>query len=366
MTSAALPALFGLLGCLSVLLALRRDEGRTGYWLAAVGLALALGFSLGGLFQDGRLVSRSEALERELGRLQEENRTLGAQLESFGLAPQPVTPGPPEATIPIPTPSARVATEGEGSSLPTEAVPNLAVDISADASGEAEMPSPFPTAQPDAETVTGPETPLEAEAATAPEITQPEVAPLETAPDEAPQAEAPLEAEAAETEASAPPELLSEPNLPAPEEAAPPEAAAETAESPEFVNLEGEWEMQTVTEETSYPPYLGLELTFQLEVEQVGAALNAQGEKLSERLPDDPALRSYPPGSRTPIELAGRLIGPSLIELTFLEEGSQRASGGEMVLTVVSPTRLEGSFSSSASGAAGSVRLQKLVTAASE
>lgn len=270
MITAGATLLFGLLCAASLLFALRSRERYTPLWLVAVAAALACGLSLGSLLQDGRLVTRIEALKLETEQLERDNAALSEQLG------------------------------GGGRTEPADVSPNTSVPetLSAPLVAGRDLPS----------------------------------GPLEPANDLAP--------DLAQRTSSLDRAGGSASSLP--------------------VALSGRWRVRTTIEETTYPNFSGAELIFEIDLIQTGERFQAEGTKFGERLAGDAAVREYPPGSRTPIRLAGEFLGERQVQVTFEESGAVRSSEGSMLLTVVSPTQLEGSFSSSAAGSAGRVVFEKL------
>ena len=343
----AATSFFALLALGNIAFALRSEEKRAMSWLIAIAATLVCGISFGNFVQDGRLTARIDLLVRETERLKEDNLVLSNQLRretssDVGLPiVQSAQDTPPDQTNE--TGAARDPVETPAS-LPSTPFANSPVSGTPETGG-----------------------------ATEPNTTQPE---SETAQIEV----ADASGGAASTSAEVIPETSSEPGLDTggleePSQAisgsvlggataTPPNQGAldetfETVGETNALTLSGIWEMQTTIEETSYPSFLGTELTFRLDLRQEGGRLQAEGEKLSERAVGA-TVREYSPGSRTPIVLAGEFLGENLVQFAFEEQGTTRSSGGDMLLMVVSPTRLEGSFSSSAAGSAGRVVFWKL------
>ena len=315
-------AFFALLCLVSVVFALRGEERRVSPWLVAVTAAWVCGISFGNFVQDGRLTAHIDLLTRETERLQADNVALSEQLRRSDRLPIIESePTAPDQSIPI--------FSDDESDPPTDAnVANLSEPTHRTEEKPQGDPSPENRATTRSETSADPGT--------------------------------------ANLSASTPTETGSvQDTLPSREvnatsrnpvaQGGGAEPLGETAPP----SLSGSWELRTIIEETSYPSFLGTQLTFRVNLTQTGERLQAEGEKLSEQS-TGAAAREYAPDSRTPITLEGAFLGERLVQLAFEERGSLRSSGGDMLLTVVSPERLEGSFSSNAAGSAGRVVFEKI------
>ena len=312
MFSLVLTAAFGILSALSIYLAHRDEEGRTFFWVMATLCALAFGFSLGSFNQDARL--------------RNEIATLKARLQTEGSA----------AVDPLET-----AVETRAN----DARDDAADDAAGEAVGEGVGDAPDSAGSvPDTPSQVAFTVPPTASASPAPsDVVLSAPAPL-TPPPDTPESDV-LRSAAPATGTG----------LPEPE---PARAPPVTATDDRLSELAGTWEMTTTIERTAYPTYLGLELTFRLDVTASGGTFSALGNKTAERAPGAARTLSYAPSAANRIALTGAYVDADTLAVSF-EEGVD-AQGGTMTLNAVSPQRLEGVFSSSAAASGGSVVWRKL------
>ena len=324
MFSLVLTAAFGILGALSIYLARRDEEGRTFFWIMATLCALAFGFSLGSFNQDARL--------------RNEIATLRARLQTEGSA----AVGPLETAV-----ETRVndAVDDAGDNAAGEAVGEGVGDAPDSVGSVPDTPSQVAfTAPPTASASPTVSVPPTASALPAPsDVVLSAPAPL-TPPPDTPEADV-LRSVTTATGTG----------LPEPE---PARALPVTATDVRLSELAGTWEMTTTIERTAYPTYLGLELTFRLDVTASGGTFSALGNKTAERAPGAARTLSYAPSAANRIALTGAYVDADTLAVSF-EEGVD-AQGGTMTLNAVSPQRLEGVFSSSAAASGGSVVWRKL------
>ncbi len=141
-----------------------------------------------------------------------------------------------------------------------------------------------------------------------------------------------------------------EPPPPEPSSAFPPNAhpaVLNSMRSRRAGDLNGSWEIQNVVSSTSYPAYRGLRLTYRIVVRQDGERVSGDGEKWAEN------GRRIPAGQRTPIHLAGELVGRE-VRVRFTERGDRRDSPGSFRWRLSADgTRFAGTFASSAAAARG-------------
>ena len=131
-------------------------------------------------------------------------------------------------------------------------------------------------------------------------------------------------------------------------------AAVGTAGPPDSVpDVSGKWAVATVVESSSYARFAGLQLGYDIELQQAGERVTGVGRKVTEN-----GARI---GSRaqTPISVAGTLDGEQL-NLTFTERGSRRPTEGKFVLLLDDGEKLRGRFSSDAARSSGSVEARRL------
>ena len=112
-------------------------------------------------------------------------------------------------------------------------------------------------------------------------------------------------------------------------------------------NLTGEWRLVNTIEQTSYPSYTNLRLSYRLTISQTGTAFTAEGEKISE---DDRSLEAV---ERTPIHLTG-WVNENSAGATYVEEGSRRKTSGRFAWTIGGGgNKLSGTFVSTAADSSG-------------
>ncbi|HOD82579.1 MAG: hypothetical protein BWX88_00908 [Planctomycetes bacterium ADurb.Bin126] len=137
----------------------------------------------------------------------------------------------------------------------------------------------------------------------------------------------------------------------------PPVEAQELPPSP-LPTLQGNWFIESTTLRTSYNPYIGIRVRYQVSVFQDGSALEVQGEKVGEVV--DGEERKLTGRGRTGIRLRGRIVpgagAPPTIALTGEEESTKKAPfATSFELRVQSSDVLVGAFSSTAASASGTV-----------
>ncbi len=131
---------------------------------------------------------------------------------------------------------------------------------------------------------------------------------------------------------------------------APPESIG-TAGS--LQNVSGSWSMATQVESTSYSPYTGLRLGYEMKLEQDGDRVTGVGRKVTENGSE------IGERAQTPLTVSGTIAGDRLT-LTFEERGTQRATQGKFVLLVDDAGTLRGRFSSNAAQSSGRVEAHRV------
>jgi hypothetical protein len=127
-------------------------------------------------------------------------------------------------------------------------------------------------------------------------------------------------------------------------------SAEPTDSNPATRLLSGEWSMTTRVESSRLKRYEGLQLGYQVRLQQVGSRLSGDGYKLLE---NGQAVMT-----RTPIRLNGTVEGDRVV-LTFHEGGTRRPSQGKLVLDRESDHVLRGRFSSDAAQSSGLVEAHR-------
>ena len=118
-------------------------------------------------------------------------------------------------------------------------------------------------------------------------------------------------------------------------------------------NVSGSWNMATQVESTSYSPYAGLKLGYDLKLQQDGDRVTGVGRKVTENGSE------IGERAQTPLTVSGTIAGDRLT-LTFEERGTQRATQGKFVLLVDDAGTLRGRFSSNAAQSSGRVEAHRV------
>jgi transcriptional regulator with XRE-family HTH domain len=155
--------------------------------------------------------------------------------------------------------------------------------------------------------------------------------------------------------AAPPPAAPSRASSPVPEST---DRAAPSTPGPEAVKpsgpaLSGLWTMNTRVESSSYRDFEGLQLGYRLQLHQEGNRITGEGVKTLEN------GRELAGGAKTAIEVEGTYVGHR-VTLTFTERGTQRTTGGKMILDVSDDGVLRGRFSSSAARSSGTAEVRRL------
>jgi hypothetical protein len=118
-------------------------------------------------------------------------------------------------------------------------------------------------------------------------------------------------------------------------------------------NVSGSWDLATQVESTSYSPYAGLKLGYEMKLEQDGDRVTGVGRKVTENGSE------IGPRAQTPLTVNGTIAGDRLT-LTFVERGTQRPTQGKFVLLVDEAGTLRGRFSSNAAQSSGRVEAHRV------
>ena len=171
-------------------------------------------------------------------------------------------------------------------------------------------------------------------------ITPTEVTPKETPPDET------------AAPPSQPPQTSNDPPKAAANPAVQPDKVATTGSVP---NLAGSWTLNTKVESSSVSRFAGLQLGYELRLEQKGDRITGVGRKVAEN--GTPINKR----AQTPLSVSGTINGDRLT-LNFVERGRRRPSRGKFVLLVDEGDSLRGRFSSTAARSSGIVEAHRLPT----
>lgn len=120
-------------------------------------------------------------------------------------------------------------------------------------------------------------------------------------------------------------------------------------------NVSGSWNLATQIESSSYSPYAGLKLGYEMKLQQDGDRVTGVGRKVTENGSE------IGPRAQTPLTVSGTIAGDRLT-LTFVEQGTQRETQGKFVLLVDEAGTLRGRFSSNAAQSSGRVEARRVST----
>ncbi len=148
----------------------------------------------------------------------------------------------------------------------------------------------------------------------------------------------------------------SSPNIPAePSSAASTAPSGNVATSGTLPNVAGSWALTTRVESSSYPRYAGLQLGYEIRLDQKGDHVTGSGKKITENGSE------ISPRGQTPLTISGTISGDRLT-LNFVERGTRRSTQGKFVLILDEAGRLRGRFSSSAAQSSGLVEADRVPT----
>ena len=136
---------------------------------------------------------------------------------------------------------------------------------------------------------------------------------------------------------------------------APTARTGNVATSGTLPNVAGSWTLKTQVESSSYSRYEGLQLGYEIRLEQKGDRVTGSGRKTTENDND------INPQGQTPLSLSGTIAGDRLT-LNFVERGARRPTRGKFVLVLDDAGRLRGRFSSSAAQSSGLVEAYRAST----
>ena len=154
----------------------------------------------------------------------------------------------------------------------------------------------------------------------------------------------PVTGDARSTAASVEAEGGSAPTQPEPD--AVPAVASAPSTTTVATDLSGGWTMTNQVQKSGRRAFQGLQLVYELELQQDGANISGTGRKISE---NGRALRG---AARTPITLSGTVDGDR-VHFTFREKGRRRESGGSFQFELGDDGALRGTFESDAATSSG-------------
>jgi hypothetical protein len=118
-------------------------------------------------------------------------------------------------------------------------------------------------------------------------------------------------------------------------------------------DVSGSWTLATHVESSSYQRFEGLQLGYDIQLQQDGNRVTGTGKKVIEN-GDGIGSRA-----QTPISVAGTINGDRLT-LTFSERGARRPTGGKFVLLLDESGTMRGRFSSTAARSSGTVEAHRV------
>jgi cytoskeletal protein RodZ len=137
--------------------------------------------------------------------------------------------------------------------------------------------------------------------------------------------------------------------------AAPTARPGNVATSGTLANVAGWWTLKTQIESSSYSGYAGLQLGYEIRLDQKGDRVTGSGRKISENSDD------MNPSGQTLLTLSGTIAGDRLT-LNFVERDASRLTRGKFVLILDGAGRLRGRFSSTAAQSSGLVEADRAST----
>jgi transcriptional regulator with XRE-family HTH domain len=152
---------------------------------------------------------------------------------------------------------------------------------------------------------------------------------------------------------SAPSSRPIEPQVRAAEPAQPESIGTSGSAARSVQNVSGSWRLATQVESSSYSPFAGLQLGYEVKLEQDGDRVTGVGRKVTEN------GSGIGPRAQTPLTVSGTIAGDRLT-LTFIERGTERPTQGKFVLLVDEGGTLRGRFSSDAAQSSGRVEAHRV------
>ncbi len=121
-------------------------------------------------------------------------------------------------------------------------------------------------------------------------------------------------------------------------------------------DISGKWQFVTNVKETSYSPFIGMKLTYDVYLKQNELQLEGTGEKVKENVKG--VEKEYIGSERIQIDIDGRiekrLFGKPIVHIQYTMSGQQRQSTARQKLTHNGEI-LSGSFSSTVAEESGTV-----------
>lgn len=126
------------------------------------------------------------------------------------------------------------------------------------------------------------------------------------------------------------------------------------AESTTKYDINGEWTIETATQQTTYKAFEGLRETFKVNLTQNGTQFTGDGEKWSDQ------GQNLPTAAHTPLRISGTLDRSGRIHATFISQGALRQTSGgfDWQLSADGKNGI-GSFTSTAADSSGTSSLRR-------
>lgn len=127
--------------------------------------------------------------------------------------------------------------------------------------------------------------------------------------------------------------------------------------------IDGVWKMTLVYEQSSYNPYLGMEVYYTLNIHQDATSINIESEKYAEKLLTQ-EIKYYDSREKTLGSYYGNIqrgFKNHPIALNIKEEGLNRNIVGRFNLKVISYCQMEGTFEKGDASSSGKVVCTKVV-----
>lgn len=129
------------------------------------------------------------------------------------------------------------------------------------------------------------------------------------------------------------------------------------------IKLNGCWEVESLTEHTSYNPYGEIKLFHQFHLLQKNYDIFGSGEKYKE-ITKDGIIEEYEPKKRIEMEITGyyerNFFKKSIINLYLLETGEERRVRTSYTLIIINRNKLQGRFITTAANSSGTVKLKRI------
>ncbi len=125
-------------------------------------------------------------------------------------------------------------------------------------------------------------------------------------------------------------------------------------------DIGGEWQFKTTVTKTTYNPYKGMILTFNVLLQQHEVEITGSGEKVSEFYKGE--QKEYIGAERVSIQITGKvkkkLFGEDEVHLRFTEHGKLRDSS-TMQKLIIKADKLDGTYTSTVADQSGIVNWKR-------